>query len=949
MVKQNVQISWVGRFPGLAAFSPGLLLLAALLAGSPTGAAEAPAPSGEPIPVVAGRAALELAQAQATQAGRGLVADLSLGHAGQMVRAPAATPLAPGRYRLHALVATTPHGNLLVDAVALRLAVGGRRGQFERQDAFATPGQLAPVFFDFTVDADTATPLQIEASWLVGDTMLDRQRYRHEDEARRAYRAQRQNAINQLALKGGPAVDLAPGAAVAAPVVELAELEAEAAPGYRPVSLTDAKLPDYRLLLAGLAIEPLTPVGLVAVRTDQNAYAPGTPGRATVELRNWAAEAVAVRLEWGVEDADAGGQLRTPQIEQLELGPGQVLVHPLAEPFATAGIELLGRVQVRATVGDLRPVEGGIPFVILPPPRPEAARDRRIFAHYMGCFPVGSGPCFHHRQRGEPEGLKHESRDPAWRRGGHIRNWDLCPPTVALTAEQSADLEIRRALRIGIDGFAVDAWAGGDDAKRSTQALFKVALEKDYPFTITLCIDPACGGTLVETVRWLLDQYGDHPKLARRNGKPLIFGYFSTGPAFAFADRQLGAKTEADRRRVRTTPLGWHLAGLAFRDAERRVGQPIFYHFSAEWLFHPFGKGDIPEHGLRDALGIIAQHVDAVGSFNHLPDSGELAAAVRAAGAEWSGASGMYQKENIPFETYVPLGSEWFNGSWHGLREQQATLPQLITWNDYGENTNIAPGWDTRYTLYDLTGYQIEWWKTGRQPAAGHDRVYLIYAKYPRGATVWPFAEGERRPRNFEVLTILTAPATVRLPGRDIEFEAPAGYSTRQFPLTVGPVVAELLRAGQVVMRLDAPEPITDRPFRESNAMVCYSSEFDRHWRADFGDAKPFRYGEYADDDGDGLPNWFEMYWFSRERNFKPVASTSPDLLLEGAVEHPVSRWLDFSTMTLIDPDADPDGDGLTNLQEYLGRSDPTSPAPPAAAATPLDGLADPPPLQALP
>ena len=57
-----------------------------------------------------------------------------------------------------------------------------------------------------------------------------------------------------------------------------------------------------------------------------------------------------------------------------------------------------------------------------------------------------------------------------------------------------------------------------------------------------------------------------------------------------------------------------------------------------------------------------------------------------------------------------------------------------------------------------------------------------------------------------------------------------------------------------------SPEKITDRPFREQNGMTCYSTEFLRHRRADFGDAKPFLRGEYADDDHDGLPNWFEMY-----------------------------------------------------------------------------------------
>jgi len=45
--------------------------------------------------------------------------------------------------------------------------------------------------------------------------------------------------------------------------------------------------------------------------------------------------------------------------------------------------------------------------------------------------------------------------------------------------------------------------------------------------------------------------------------------------------------------------------------------------------------------------------------------------------------------------------------------------------------------------------------------------------------------------------------------------------------------------------------------------------------------------------------------------------------------EHPITRWPDLSTQTLVDPKADPDSDGKSNLQEYLDKTDPTTrPAP---------------------
>jgi hypothetical protein len=124
--------------------------------------------------------------------------------------------------------------------------------------------------------------------------------------------------------------------------------------------------------------------------------------------------------------------------------------------------------------------------------------------------------------------------------------------------------------------------------------------------------------------------------------------------------------------------------------------------------------------------------------------------------------------------------------------------------------------------------------------------------------------------------------------------------SWKQFPLTAGPVTVELLRDGQVTRRLESPEPVTDKPYREQHSMVCVSTEDDWHWKQDFGDAPPtpIQHGEYGDIDADGLPNWFEMYWFGQH----------------------VQDW---SSATKADPEADPDGDGLTSLQEYMARMNP--------------------------
>jgi len=900
------------------------LVLGCCMAGA---AGQEPLPADDAVLVAATREEAESALRKERQAGRGYVVDLARSQGAQIVAAKPAEALTPGRYRLHAFVGSTPHGHMLVDAVELVLKAGMEQGQFGRERSFPKPGKLGHVWLDFTVNEKVVVP--IEAAWLVGDSMLDLSSGLKKGEARRLYLAQRQDAINRVALSGRRekmGLDVGGDGGEA-----LLELEPDAGPvRLRQRTLNGDNLPEYRLALAGLAIERLCPVHVSGVGTDRPAYPAGETAEIALTLENLSGEPVEATMH--LEMTEDESEERRPLGEPLELrlAARERRRHVLPERVPLSANAGLGHFTATVLVGDLRPATAAGLIVVEPPRREPRERPRKAFAHYMGCWPVASGPIRYERET-VGKHLKHEATDEKMRSGGHVRNYDLAPPRVKLGPVESADLEIRRALRIGIDGFAVDAWAGSDDAKRSTSALFAAAEKGDHPFEITICIDPMCGGNIVGSVRWLLDNHGNSPKLARRDGKPLVFGYQSVWCGFGYMSAKGGARSEGERLRLRSTPLGWHLMGHAYLDAERQLGRDIYWHYGMSAFFFNADRKTIPEDGLLGPARVLSRYVDAIGGFVYLKEEDELAKVAREEGIEWAGTTGMYQKENIPFECYMPRGTEWVDGRWDAARRQDATLVQFITWNDYGENTNIAPGYDTRYTLYDLTGYHIAWWKTGKQPEPDHDRVYLTYAKYPRGAKVWPFREHFKRDRALEVLTILPQPATIRLPGRHVEYEAPAGPFRKQFALTPGPVVAEVVRRGKVAVRLASPEPITDRPFRDSNGMVCFSTEFERHWRADFADEAPFLYSEYGDVDEDGLPNWFEMYWFSEERGFKPAPGSDPMALLEDAGDVQYTRWLDLSTAHLADPDADPDRDGRTNLQEYLDRTDPTvNPNPPA-------------------
>lgn len=568
----------------------------------------------------------------------------------------------------------------------------------------------------------------------------------------------------------------------------------------------------------------------------------------------------------------------------------------------------------------------------------EVPRERKIFAHHMGSLNAGTGA-----MRWWTENMYRELGDPASSNGGPYRNLALAPYGKDIGIRAAADLDIRRALRIGVDGFAINAWAGGEQNRAFTDVLFEVAEENEYPFEITLSLDPATLGggdtftdpdgkpypkdgpygpayqRAVNAIQYLLDHYGDSPNLARRDGKPLIFGYMSGYIGIYYAKAKYPDKTENE---IRSNPWGWEAIAEGIRELENQVNQPLYLQFCMQALFH--GVWNLQKTRYAEAAGIIAKHVDAVGEFlpgwiDHegAPPQSELWSAaerVIAAGKEWSHPI-FFQYENTKNNKVSPvIGTNIFNYSWSEVH-RFSTLVQFTTWNDYHEASNLAPGVDTRYAAFDLASYYIDWWKTGVPPQYDKDKVYVFSRKYPSGAQTFPFRNEVFTDGAIDIVTILTEPAIIHLPNRGT-YEAPAGRHSVKLPVTPGDITVELWRGGKRRLKLKHPEPVTDRPFRQDNGITAISTEFMRHWVADFGEGEPpFVYSEYGDADGDGLPNWFEMYYFG--------------------------RFLDMATASVADPNEDVNGSGLTNLEEYLLQRNPVAPVKeqPVVTQIPISSL----------
>jgi len=384
----------------------------------------------------------------------------------------------------------------------------------------------------------------------------------------------------------------------------------------------------------------------------------------------------------------------------------------------------------------------------------------------------------------------------------------------------------------------------------------------------------------------MLEKNADSPNLARRDGKILIFGYCSYGI-------MNGKITRKDLPKL----------AEAYRAVEKKVGKPLYFHFCSNAF-------SVPDMSKTELYAFLGKNFPANGLFfdGYCRDGevAEFGKTVKAAGGEWSQPMWFQYNNRGNDSVYGKPGFGKLCQMWQFARDLDSNLIQFVTWNDYGEATNIAPCYNTNYAVLTLNKYFIEWWKTGAPPKIRQDEIIVDFHRYPRNANVFPFKVRQFKAGVLEVVTMLKAPARIELPGRNIAYDAPAGLCFRQFPVIPGKVEVRAMRDGKKAAELKAFEEISDRPWRYDVSMYAISTRCEKEWAVDFPGIPFPGCSEYGDADGDGLPNWFEMYYFG--------------------------RYPDFRTQTAAKSDDDPDGDGKTNLQEYLAQTDPTFAEPPYQA-----------------
>ncbi len=485
------------------------------------------------------------------------------------------------------------------------------------------------------------------------------------------------------------------------------------------------------------------------------------------------------------------------------------------------------------------------------------AMPRLVIAHHMNAEPpvkAGGQDTFGHNTPTPPR-IRPESD---WAQvGGRVRDRAIGNLYDAINRPlpDQAAWEIAVAQRAGVDAFAFyGAVAGGSD-----RVLEYMRAAQGTGFKITFCLHGELSSRrpgALDSLRRLVEADRDLDTLLRVDGKLLMLSY---GGLWGSSVEEMIAKRHQIEEHIGAPLLVMYMPQSVTShgpNLHRPERWPEVYAAERERLGKLLQGGF---DGLSPFLVTSSDRAEADARFwgDVCREHGKL---------YFAPINFQYQK---PAGSHAPVGDAIWRRAW-SVAHAGAAGVQLITWNDWGETTSLAPGVNANYGLYDLLREEAAVFKVGKAPEIVEDQAWVLYYKYPSAAE--PRLYQPPSPRKFRdpehdfiwVITALTAPATVICEGRG-EREAPAGRSTVSFPLTPGPVRIVITRDGKTIQRLSPPEVVTDQPWRQDDSLVAFASdEKERVYREqDFPGQAPCYGSEYGDDDGDGLLNWFEGLFFS--------------------------------------------------------------------------------------
>lgn len=170
--------------------------------------------------------------------------------------------------------------------------------------------------------------------------------------------------------------------------------------------------------------------------------------------------------------------------------------------------------------------------------------------------------------------------------------------------------------------------------------------------------------------------------------------------------------------------------------------------------------------------------------------------------------------------------SQTLRDTWQQAIQTDADWIQMVTWNDYSENTQFSPSSHVGWFPLEVSSYYITALKTGQYPAVAADVLYLSHriqpytalATYvpPTGSYTPMILHGaESGYDTVEVLAFLTAPATLTIDagGSVTTKSIAAGMSVTRVDLHPGVIQTWITRNSTTSARISSPFTVTTTPY----------------------------------------------------------------------------------------------------------------------------------------
>ncbi|EOR95973.1 hypothetical protein ADIARSV_0863 [Arcticibacter svalbardensis MN12-7] len=431
--------------------------------------------------------------------------------------------------------------------------------------------------------------------------------------------------------------------------------------------------------------------------------------------------------------------------------------------------------------------------------------------------------------------------------------------------EESVEFEMRAALRSGIDGFQFYYTLGSTTDDEIILAYFRVAEKKNMKFKFTFCISHPNGKTealkieeFASRMNHILDVAGrDNPNWLRTPDGRLIVYLWDGEP---LADIPSGEKRLPDQfymaRAYKRLADAVHEHFACVFTINKQISKTelndFMDYFPATWIW------TLPYSG-ENYIGFMVaaeckrrQRSFTASVFNDFYTSKLLK----------KGTWDMYHHVEDAVQAgithverkYITTGLSYnFRKLIEFGIDQDVSLFNVITWNDYPEGHHLAPEVNHNEGFSILLNYYKSVWERLDSPYKNKDVAIVFFKKYKHSIQPKPFnipvvafqeevipAEWED---SIEVVTLLKAPAFISLNGN--LKKGTSGLSVLKFPMENGNIKVAVLRDQHQVLGFLTPEGITNKPYRSDRITYTYSSEFKAFYKDLYKGFKPLYSSEY--------------------------------------------------------------------------------------------------------